>query len=902
MKNISTAFRQKLYNNERDYVNSARITLSDGTVLNVDNLKIMNNGLQTENAVSDDDEFTALGSTIINAATLILYNNDDVYSDYDFINAKVELFTGLNIPAIVNDVETTVLEQLQLGTYTVDDATYGNATITLFVLDYMEQFDRPYSQSNLTYPTTLYNIIAEACQTCGVTLASDSIQFPHYNYTVPLGTLDKESCTYREVIGYVATIAGCFATVDVEGKLSLRWFNTAALENNENDLDGGTFDPWTTGNIVDGGSFNPWTTGNTIDGGDFIERRPVHYINKLRTQNIGVDDVVITGIRFSYDNEDDTVNQDRISHLVGTEGYVIEVEDNPFINETNWQEISAWLSTKLIGLRFRKCNVSHLSDPSIEAGDVGFVWDTKGAEHPILITRVTFSPVNPQEVVCGASTPSRNSASRFSTQTKNYVASRKKLKEQKDTFDLAIENLQNRMDNVSGLFETRIQQQDGSYITYLHNKPHADPTSFNFPSESDIVIAISSVGVTVTSTGNTANPVWYGLQVDGQFLASIIQTISLFFDYASGGTLTLGGANNVNGTLRILDASGTQIGGWDNTGINAIGNLVLAGELSKAQIGQLWTVAYDTFNGFIGIEAENFQFHLTDSNNKITDLFSLVYNNWPSNKGLQQSISTTRGYFYEVYGIADIGGSVSSAFSANKMFPILKRYSINSDKTQFYMQGGKSGKDFRFDLAYDHINIMSESSVNAPNGPFIRAYSGYIQISTDAGVISSSSTPSYKSSKTANIAANVNGFIVQGGSNYLLVTASAHRIGNNTIAFDSSSSKRYKHDIKELGEELAAEKLYELRVIQFVYNDDATLQYDDMRGKTLPGFIAEEVDEIYPSAVIHDSEGGVESWDERRIIPGMLSLIQKQKKQLDEQEQRIKNLEERLAKLEKLML
>ena len=40
------------------------------------------------------------------------------------------------------------------------------------------------------------------------------------------------------------------------------------------------------------------------------------------------------------------------------------------------------------------------------------------------------------------------------------------------------------------------------------------------------------------------------------------------FSYASGGTLTLGGANNGDGLLRILDASGDQIGYMDNTGVN----------------------------------------------------------------------------------------------------------------------------------------------------------------------------------------------------------------------------------------------------------------------------------------------------------------------------------------------
>lgn len=104
----------------------------------------------------------------------------------------------------------------------------------------------------------------------------------------------------------------------------------------------------------------------------------------------------------------------------------------------------------------------------------------------------------------------------------------------------------------------------------------------------------------------------------------------------------------------------------------------------------------------------------------------------------------------------------------------------------------------------------------------------------------------------------------------------------------SSSSKRYKHDITEIqDEELDPHKLYDLPVKQFVFNDDHDLQYADMKGKTIPGFIAEDVAEIYPSAVIHDEDGRVESWDERRIIPAMLKLIQEQHEEIERLKQLI---------------
>lgn len=40
------------------------------------------------------------------------------------------------------------------------------------------------------------------------------------------------------------------------------------------------------------------------------------------------------------------------------------------------------------------------------------------------------------------------------------------------------------------------------------------------------------------------------------------------FSYGKGGTLTLGGVNNENGLIQILDAIGTEVGRWDKDGLN----------------------------------------------------------------------------------------------------------------------------------------------------------------------------------------------------------------------------------------------------------------------------------------------------------------------------------------------
>jgi hypothetical protein len=127
-------------------------------------------------------------------------------------------------------------------------------------------------------------------------------------------------------------------------------------------------------------------------------------------------------------------------------------------------------------------------------------------------------------------------------------------------------------------------------------------------------------------------------------------------------------------------------------------------------------------------------------------------------------------------------------------------------------------------------------------------------------------------------------------------------VNYNKVAYTSSSSIRYKHDVKDIEDtELDPNRLYELKVRQGVYNDGVPLQYWDLKNKTIPMLIAEEVAEIYPSAVILNDDQQIESWDERRIIPPMLKLIQDQKSQIDTQQAEIDELKQRLAALEEMI-
>lgn len=109
-----------------------------------------------------------------------------------------------------------------------------------------------------------------------------------------------------------------------------------------------------------------------------------------------------------------------------------------------------------------------------------------------------------------------------------------------------------------------------------------------------------------------------------------------------------------------------------------------------------------------------------------------------------------------------------------------------------------------------------------------------------------------------------------------------------------TSSREVKHDIKPIeNTDILPEKLYDVDVIQFVYNEGQLGHSSKRYGKELPGFIVEDLVEKYPIAVDIDEEGKPFQWNEQYLIPPMLALIQQQKKKLDELELRIEALEKK---------
>lgn len=128
--------------------------------------------------------------------------------------------------------------------------------------------------------------------------------------------------------------------------------------------------------------------------------------------------------------------------------------------------------------------------------------------------------------------------------------------------------------------------------------------------------------------------------------------------------------------------------------------------------------------------------------------------------------------------------------------------------------------------------------------------------------------------------------------NAIASSGSQLRISDDGTFFkDSSSSRRYKKDItSKIPTKLNPNKLYDLNVVSYKYNDDYLPVTDQRYNHDILGFIAEDVYEKYPEACNLNKDGIPEMWNINILFPAALKLIQDQHKELQTLKRKIKVL------------
>lgn len=546
MLNVSAKWQRAVMLDNDINVNCfANIVTASGEKIPISDSELWANGFEVNDSTSSNGTFT-IGALIAGKLKIKLNNIYEDYSKYDFDKASATAHVSKSF----SDGTT---EKLKIGEYRVSETSYDGSLITLTCLDNINNFNREYD-SNLSYPTTAYEVVRDACVKCDVPFTM--ARFDNSDYVINEIPSDNQKLTYGQVIAYILQLSGLWGKCGHDGELLIGWYDMSQFDSRS--YDGGTFStkttPYSDGDNVDGGTFK-YSDGDNADGGTFTEARNYHNIYTQKDLNVATDDVVITGVKVTVTSKEDKAKD--VNALAGKEGYVVSISDNPFIPADKAQTVANYIFKKIGGMRFRPLDATLLSNPLIESGDVALVTDRKQNTYSCFISNRTFTVGSGTKISCDAENASRNSADKFSNETKAIVQARKVVQTQLSAYDKQMQMLTQLMSQSLGLFKTEQVQEDGSIIYIMHNKVDLN--------SSNIQWKMTANGMAVS---NDYGKTWKaGIDKDGNAIFNIMSAIGINFDWAHGGTLTLGGENNTNGKQYVKDANGKILITLDNKGI-----------------------------------------------------------------------------------------------------------------------------------------------------------------------------------------------------------------------------------------------------------------------------------------------------------------------------------------------
>lgn len=125
------------------------------------------------------------------------------------------------------------------------------------------------------------------------------------------------------------------------------------------------------------------------------------------------------------------------------------------------------------------------------------------------------------------------------------------------------------------------------------------------------------------SAGGVDGPYTLGLLADGSINADLIRVGTMLADRILGGTLTLGGINNANGVLSVLDADGNVSGAWDKDGLmitEPVWSLAGTSRRGIATLGKARLAFSDAYDASIGVEVSQTGFSAAHNGSQLIHL------------------------------------------------------------------------------------------------------------------------------------------------------------------------------------------------------------------------------------------------------------------------------------------
>lgn len=541
MINVSDAFKQKLQDGERVW-QEVEITFPDGTV------KTVKNEIMGENCTfSDCAESSSfpIGCVVCKSMTLELDNTSDQWKNYNFYMAKVHAYlkmqTSVASPAATDELldenYDPILDQsggailatkaatedrvetIDKGIYTITTPEQYGEILSFTALDDMYKTNATYI-SHLVLPQSIETLVRDACETLGI---PSEVSMAHGNLIV---SEIPENMTFRQLFGWAAMLETANARLDSRGYLRfIRWDFSNVQEDYNAVVDADGNVTFKGGASIDSESFISPTGNWTIDSDGFLTliESAADTSEKLKdfftSPTVSSDDIVITGIKLkNRENE----------AMYGSTGYVLELE-NDLVADSDLDTVAAQIGDSIIGAKFRNMSGELVYNPLIEFGDMTYTYDRKWNRYITPLTDVSCSVNGKTTVKTQADDPIRGQSKFQSESTKAIVEARRLVKKEQSAREKAVKKLEETLKNSSGLYETSVAQEDGSTITYLHDKPTL--------AESKNVIKFTAEAIGVSNDGGKTYP--YGFFLTGDLIAKILYAHGINADYIDTGALTV---------------------------------------------------------------------------------------------------------------------------------------------------------------------------------------------------------------------------------------------------------------------------------------------------------------------------------------------------------------------------
>ena len=536
MINTSDLFREKLGKGEKLY-EVVDITFADGTEKRLEDEIMLNGGEFSDCANSSS---FPVGNTVCKSMKLSLDNTADQWKDYYFFKAKVTAFLKM----VFEDGKT---EAIKKGTYTITTPEQYGEILEFTGLDDMYKANDTYT-SKLQLPQNAFTLLRDACATIGISMGFSSMV--HGDVIV---RSIPDNMTFRQLIGWIAMLDSANARIDVDGNLQFIQWNFASVSVDygaEVDSDGYV----SFGNsVIDSDEYIAPEGGWYVDSDGYLTLRegtignPQRFRDYVSSPTLSSDDIIITGIKLK--NSENNV-------LYGKAGYVLELQ-NEIVGDADLQTVASWIGDSLIGVRFRSLSGDLVYNPLSEFGDMSFTYDRKGNKYITPITDISSSLNGTTHIKTTAEDPVRGSSKFLSSADKALVAAKKLIREETKARELAVDNLQKALKEGTGMYETNVLQDDGSTITYLHDKPTLE--------ESKNIIKLTSNAIGVSNDGGKTYP--YGFILDGSLITRLLYAEGISADYIDSGALTVKDSSgnvifqaNIKTNSVYIDGS-VQIGG-----------------------------------------------------------------------------------------------------------------------------------------------------------------------------------------------------------------------------------------------------------------------------------------------------------------------------------------------------